>query len=924
MGARSAFNLQSCARPNILKLKPYRCARDDYKDDGRNVLLDANENAYGPGLALDGNGSLPALDSDPQVDFLGLNRYPDPHQIELKQKFFGSDEAIDALLRCFCVPGRDKILTCPPTYGMYAVSADTNDIAIVPVPLDVDNGFALQPQLICERLSADADIKLVYICSPGNPTASLIGKGDVQQVLEHPTWNGIVVVDEAYIDFSPEGSSLAEWTLEWPNLVVMQTLSKAFGLAGIRLGVAFADAAVAQLLNNIKAPYNISSPTSAIANAALEESNLGVMRQNRAKIIEQRDRLLKEMPAIPGVGRSIGGTDANFLLVEILDAFPVVYRVPSIKMGTFNATRNYYADLGVSPTADEDEIKKHFRQLAREYHPDRNPGHEVEVVSKFQDLQEAYEVLSDSTKRSKYDAARAKSQRAAAAAANQPAAHSRDDGYASRRPARAQTTSFDTRPPHSSQSQSQPRTAPMPTAQQAYPSPRQAPPPSAGAEKLGAFARGAQRWDRAAFEEAARNEGKRGFQRMPGGVPPPPMPPRSRPHPTAPRPPSTPTPTPPDPPHGANPGFPGLSRTTSARRAYYPDEKAAPRSAYSAVPKSRQPQKPDGLDSFFPPSGYTHRAEEAADNGMYKYPPPPTREPPPRQASANPPRNETRTQESKRAASAERPSTEAIFMPAKFQHEDWAEKLRQERNLSPPKQQRAGSRPKEVRRTAGPTASSVDAMDVDPAPKDYAHPRTNGEINLDDLKSAAPLSAQGGGLDGLSNDLKSNLPFESRAAPFPNLEKNFSAQARLKVADLPRPPKLVHPPLGAYSGSQAWQEYTANINTYLRDWAAYEERMIDHFHARNRLVRTALADDWATNLFDGPPGHEISDNNAALGGQPGSTKKAGYGTYMDWLEDDKVCHIAWETARDRHRQCLQELGQVRERLKAAARSEDPA
>ncbi|RMZ77890.1 hypothetical protein DV738_g4164, partial [Chaetothyriales sp. CBS 135597] len=314
----------------------------DYKDDGQNVLLDANENAYGPGLALNGNGpSLFPGDTDPQVDFLGLNRYPDPHQIDLKEKFcrlrnththtqkrlrpenifcgVGSDEAIDALLRCFCVPGRDKILTCPPTYGMYAVSADTNDIAIVPVPLNVENGFSLQPQLICERLSADADIKVVYICSPGNPTASLIRKEDVQQVLEHPTWNGIVVVDEAYIDFSPEGSSLAEWTLEWPNLVVMQTLSKAFGLAGIRLGVAFADAAVAGLLNNIKAPYNISSPTSAIANAALEESNLRVMRQNRTKIIEQRDRLLEEMPAIPGVGRSIGGTDANFLLVEILD-----------------------------------------------------------------------------------------------------------------------------------------------------------------------------------------------------------------------------------------------------------------------------------------------------------------------------------------------------------------------------------------------------------------------------------------------------------------------------------------------------------------------------------------------------------------------------------------------------------------------------
>lgn len=231
----------------------------------------------------------------------------------------GSDEAIDALLRCFCSPGKDKILTCPPTYGMYAVSADVNDLEIVSVPLDVNDGFSLQPKLICDRLSVDASIKMVYVCSPGNPTASLLKKEAIQQILEHPTWNGIVVVDEAYVDFSPEGSSLAEWVLEWPNLVVMQTLSKAFGLAGIRLGVAFASPEVAALLNNMKAPYNISSPTSAIANAALEENNLRIMRENRAKIIKQRERLQARLPQISGIGRFLGGADSNFLLVEILD-----------------------------------------------------------------------------------------------------------------------------------------------------------------------------------------------------------------------------------------------------------------------------------------------------------------------------------------------------------------------------------------------------------------------------------------------------------------------------------------------------------------------------------------------------------------------------------------------------------------------------
>ncbi|KAK4866495.1 hypothetical protein LT330_008427 [Penicillium expansum] len=349
MASKSPFNLATCARPNILALQPYRCARDDYKDDGTNVLLDANENAFGPGLALNSEGALQSSQtgnatgaSNPEIDFLGLNRYPDPHQIELKQLFcnlrnthhhtpktllpehmfcgVGSDEAIDALLRCFCVPGKDKILTCPPTYGMYGVSAQVNDLEIVKVPLDATNGFHLQADKVNEALSADPSIKLAYICSPGNPTANLIRKEDIRKVLEHPTWNGIVVVDEAYIDFAPEGSSLAEWVTEWPNLVVMQTLSKAFGLAGIRLGVAYASVEVARLLNSLKAPYNISSPTSALASAALTAPNMAVMHRFRSQIIAQRDRLLRDLPTIPGVGKFLGGSDANFLLVQILDA----------------------------------------------------------------------------------------------------------------------------------------------------------------------------------------------------------------------------------------------------------------------------------------------------------------------------------------------------------------------------------------------------------------------------------------------------------------------------------------------------------------------------------------------------------------------------------------------------------------------------
>ncbi|KAI0844087.1 histidinol-phosphate aminotransferase [Daldinia vernicosa] len=337
----SPFNLQTCARSNILALEPYRCARDDYKDDGTNILLDANENAIGPSLTADAVSAV-SKGSGVKIDFLGLHRYPDPHQRDLKQLLcnlrnthhhtdksitpdnlfvgVGSDEAIDALLRCFCVPGRDRILVCPPTYGMYSVSAQVNDVGLVKVPLLPAPTFGVDVSKVLEALSTEQNIKLIYLCSPGNPTGSLLAKEDIKQILEHPTWNGIVVVDEAYVDFAPEGTSLAEWVAEWPNLVVMQTLSKAFGMAGIRLGAAFAAPPVAQLLNNIKAPYNISSPTSALASYVASGEGLATMRANREKIVQQRERLLKELPKIKGVGRLRGGTSSNFLLFEMLNA----------------------------------------------------------------------------------------------------------------------------------------------------------------------------------------------------------------------------------------------------------------------------------------------------------------------------------------------------------------------------------------------------------------------------------------------------------------------------------------------------------------------------------------------------------------------------------------------------------------------------
>ena len=326
---------QDSTEANLQKSKH----KSDYKDDGTNVLLDANENAYGPSIGSQGV----AVSGLEGLDVQGLHRYPDPHQADLKQLLcnlrtthahtqktltpdnlfvgVGSDEAIDALLRCFCVPGVDRILVCPPTYGMYSVSAQVNDVGLVKVPLTPAPDFAVDTPAVLNALSTEPNVKIIYLCSPGNPTGALLAKEDVRAVLEHPTWNGVVVVDEAYIDFADDSASLAEWVTEWPNLVVMQTLSKAFGMAGIRLGAAFTSPEIARLLNSLKAPYNISSPTSALASHVLDPNGgLPVMRANKARILQQRDRLIAELPKISGVGRLRGGTCSNFLLYEMLNA----------------------------------------------------------------------------------------------------------------------------------------------------------------------------------------------------------------------------------------------------------------------------------------------------------------------------------------------------------------------------------------------------------------------------------------------------------------------------------------------------------------------------------------------------------------------------------------------------------------------------
>lgn len=309
------------ARPNILKLQPYRCARDDY-DTG--ILLDANENAIGP-------TSLPT-NSLPDDNHLALERYPCPYQSTLKNAYasyrghieaknlfvgVGSDEAIDLLMRIFCVPGVDSIMTTPPTYGMYKVSANVNDVGIVQVPLSPD--FDLR---IPEMLEAVTDnIKLMFVCSPGNPTCKAIPLSDVKKLAES-SYKGIIVVDEAYVDFSKEGSAI-KLIQDYPNIVVLQTLSKAFGLAGIRCGFAIGNDDVIQLMNNVKAPYNVNKLTSEVAVNAIK--HVKTLETNIQTLLEQREVVAKELEKLDFVVK-VYPSDSNFLLVRLKQLSKEIYK----------------------------------------------------------------------------------------------------------------------------------------------------------------------------------------------------------------------------------------------------------------------------------------------------------------------------------------------------------------------------------------------------------------------------------------------------------------------------------------------------------------------------------------------------------------------------------------------------------------------
>lgn len=299
------FDLNKLVRENIKKLKPYSSARSEFSGTAR-VYLDANENSYGSPLTT------------------WYNRYPDPLQWEVKKKIStiknvpaeqmllgnGSDECIDLLIRAFCNPGKDSILICPPTYGMYEVYAHINDVPVKEVPLLPD--FQLNLEGI--EAAIDDTVKIIFLCSPNNPTGNSLEREDIEIVLNN--FEGIVVLDEAYINYSRQRSFLAELN-EYPNLVVMQTFSKAWGLAALRLGMTFASQAIIEVLNKIKPPYNINQSTQELVLKALE--NLEDVNAMTRETVKERVVLVKALATLPFV-KKIYPSDANFILVRVEDA----------------------------------------------------------------------------------------------------------------------------------------------------------------------------------------------------------------------------------------------------------------------------------------------------------------------------------------------------------------------------------------------------------------------------------------------------------------------------------------------------------------------------------------------------------------------------------------------------------------------------
>lgn len=299
------FELEKLVRENIKKMTPYASARHEFAGEAA-IYLDANENSFGSPLPEN------------------YNRYPDPLQQKLKERISsikgvpaqniflgnGSDEAIDLLFRIFCNPGKDNVIILPPTYGMYEVCAEVNDVKVKKVSL-LPN-FQLNLEAI--EQSIDSNTKIIFVCSPNNPTGNSINRNDIEILLNN--FNGLVIIDEAYINYARQKSFIPELT-EYPNLVILQTLSKAWGLAGLRLGMAFAGQPIIQYLNKVKHPYNINTATQQLAIEAL--NNISSVNNWTKTTVEQREWLINQLTNLAFVNK-IYPSDANFILVEMQHA----------------------------------------------------------------------------------------------------------------------------------------------------------------------------------------------------------------------------------------------------------------------------------------------------------------------------------------------------------------------------------------------------------------------------------------------------------------------------------------------------------------------------------------------------------------------------------------------------------------------------
>lgn len=297
-----SFNINDLLRENVKRLTPYSSARDEFSGEAK-VFLDANENSLG----------------SPSIKW--YNRYPDPHQLKIKEKLSaikgvpaanifignGSDECIDLLYRGFCNPGKDNVIICPPTYGMYQVSADINDVEVRKAPL-LDN---FQLNLAHLETLVDDFTKIIWICSPNNPTGNSIYREDIETVLNN--FPGLVVIDEAYINFSRQRSFVQELG-EYPNMVVLQTMSKAWGLAGLRVGMAFASTEIMDVFNKIKPPYNVGQATQDIVLQALDQ--VKDVNEMIRILVKEREVLAASLLELHQV-ELVYPSDANFLLVKV-------------------------------------------------------------------------------------------------------------------------------------------------------------------------------------------------------------------------------------------------------------------------------------------------------------------------------------------------------------------------------------------------------------------------------------------------------------------------------------------------------------------------------------------------------------------------------------------------------------------------------